>query len=77
MVGFLLGGKLTRSSLKGHTGVSFSISICAALLPALVAANRFPEYRQIILPIVIASTVVFEIIGPVFTRLAIHRASRD
>ena len=35
MVGFLLGGKLTRSSLKGHTGISFSISICAALLPAL------------------------------------------
>jgi len=29
------------------------------------------------LPIVIASTIVFEIIGPVFTRLAIHRASRD
>jgi Kef-type K+ transport system membrane component KefB len=35
MVGFLLGGKLTRSSLKGHAGISFSISICAALLPAL------------------------------------------
>ena len=35
MVGFLLGGKLTRSSLKGHTGISFSISICAALLPSL------------------------------------------
>ena len=36
MVGFLLGGKLTRTSLRGHTGISFSISICAALLPALV-----------------------------------------
>jgi Kef-type K+ transport system membrane component KefB len=43
----------------------------------LVASNHFPEYRQIMLPIVIASTVVFEIIGPVFTRQAIQRSNRD
>ncbi len=55
----------------------------AALLPqagvaigmALVASNRFPEYRQIMLPIVIASTVVFEIIGPVFTRFALRHTT--
>jgi hypothetical protein len=40
---------------------------------ALVASNRFPEYRQVMLPVVIASTVIFEIVGPVFTRLAIRR----
>jgi hypothetical protein len=44
---------------------------------ALVAANEFPEYRQILLPLVISSTVLFEIIGPVFTRLAIQKAVRD
>jgi len=54
----------------------------AALLPqagvaigmALVAANYFPEYRQILLSVVISSTVFFEIVGPVFTRLALRRA---
>ena len=42
---------------------------------ALVASNRFPEYRQVMLPIVIASTVVFELVGPVFTRYAIRRSA--
>jgi hypothetical protein len=38
---------------------------------ALVAASRFPEYRQIILPLVICTTVIFELFGPMCTRLAI------
>jgi hypothetical protein len=57
----------------------------AALLPqagvaigmALVASSRFPEYRQLLLSVVVSSTVFFEIIGPVFTRLAIRRANQD
>ena len=40
---------------------------------ALVASNEFPEYRQLLLSLAISSTVVFEIIGPVFTRLAMNR----
>lgn len=43
---------------------------------ALVASNEFPEYRQTLLTIVISSTVVFEIIGPVFTRLTVKRVQR-
>jgi Kef-type K+ transport system membrane component KefB len=43
---------------------------------ALVASTHFPEYRQILLPVIISSKVVFEIIGPVFTRLALKRASK-
>lgn len=41
---------------------------------ALVASNRFPEHQQILLSIVISTTVVFEIIGPVLTRFALRRA---
>lgn len=44
---------------------------------ALVAANQFPQYRQTILTLVISSTILFEIIGPVFTRLAIHRVEKN
>lgn len=41
---------------------------------ALVAANHFPEYRQTLLTVIISSTVFFEIVGPIFTRLALQRA---
>jgi glucose/arabinose dehydrogenase len=54
----------------------------ASLLPqagvaigmALVAGNQFPEYRQTLLTVVISSTVFFEIVGPVFTRMALKHA---
>jgi len=40
---------------------------------ALIAANEFPEQRQFILSIVISSTVFFELVGPIFTRMALNR----
>jgi len=43
---------------------------------ALVASNHFPEYSQLLLTVVISSTVFFEIVGPVFTRLALERAGK-
>jgi hypothetical protein len=41
---------------------------------ALLAAERFPEHRRTIIPVVIATTVVFELVGPIFTRIALTRA---
>ncbi|AWL13403.1 hypothetical protein HMF8227_02955 [Saliniradius amylolyticus] len=41
---------------------------------ALVAGNRFPEYQQTLLTLVVSTTVLFEVLGPVFARLAISRA---
>lgn len=38
---------------------------------ALVATRMFPEHGAIILPIVLGATVIFEIIGPAFTRRAL------
>jgi Kef-type K+ transport system membrane component KefB len=43
---------------------------------ALVASTAFPEYRDVLLPIVIGATVVFEILGPIGTRLALT-ATKD
>jgi len=48
----------------------------AAIGMALVAANQFPHYRQTLLGIVIGSTIFFEIVGPVFTRLALEKSAR-
>ncbi len=41
---------------------------------ALLAAQRFPERADVLLSVVLASTVVFEIAGPPLTRLALRRA---
>lgn len=45
----------------------------AAMGMALVASSQFPQYQQILLPVVISSTVLFELIGPVFTRAALSK----
>ena len=55
--------------------------IGAAMLPqagvavgmALVAGHHFPELRDVILTVTIATTVAFEIVGPFATRLALDR----
>jgi Kef-type K+ transport system membrane component KefB len=45
-----------------------------ALGMALVAANQFPEIGGIIFPVVAGTTVLFELIGPVMTRMALAKA---
>ncbi len=59
---------------KNWMGVALFPQAGVAIGMALVASNYFPEYRQVLLSVIISSTVFFEIIGPVFTRLALKRA---
>ena len=47
----------------------------AAMGMALVASGQFPEYRQVLLSVVISSTILFELVGPIFTRKAISKYS--
>jgi hypothetical protein len=42
-----------------------------ALGMALVAAQHFPELGETIFPVVIGATVLFEVIGPILTRIAL------
>jgi hypothetical protein len=44
---------------------------------ALLAVQRFPETAPVLLTVIVASTVILETIGPVFTRLALRRASAE
>jgi Kef-type K+ transport system membrane component KefB len=56
--------------------------IGAALMPqagvavgmALVAGDHFPELRQQLLTITVATTIVFEVFGPILTQIALTRA---
>ena len=79
IIGARLGGKLSGADpgTKRWIGVALLPQAGVAIGMALVAANQFPEYRQVVLSIVISSTVFFEIIGPVFTRLAMQRSSHS
>ncbi|HEY9136465.1 MAG TPA: cation:proton antiporter [Pseudomonadales bacterium] len=74
--GSMLGSHISKAeqSTKTWIGPALLPQAGVAIGMALVASNQFPEYRQILLSIAISTTVLFEIIGPVFTRLAIQRA---
>ncbi|MEG3640565.1 cation:proton antiporter [Magnetococcus sp. PR-3] len=45
-----------------------------ALGMALIASQRFPHLEALLMPVVIGSTVIFELIGPLMTRRALEKA---
>jgi Kef-type K+ transport system membrane component KefB len=76
VVGAGLGARLAGAepSVRHWTGLALMPQAGVALGLALLADQRFPELGETLLPLVIASTVVFEILGPSGTRLALARA---
>jgi len=54
-------------------GVALLPQAGVAVGMALMAAQQFPERAEVLLSVVLASTVVFEIVGPPMTRLALRR----
>lgn len=83
IVGKILGGYI--GARISHTSKTTQIWIGPALLPqagvavgmALVASNQFPQYKQLLLSVVISTTIFFEIIGPIFTRLALKQIDKS
>lgn len=74
-LGAFIGGHYSKANkeIQHWMGVALLPQAGVAIGMALVAAQYFPEYRQTLLSIIISSTIFFEIIGPVFTRLAIAK----
>ncbi|MGM0676176.1 cation:proton antiporter [Ectothiorhodospira marina] len=75
LVGRILGGYLavilTRSqqqTLPRHIGLALTPQAGIAIGMGLLAAEQFPEFRGTILSVVVASTITFELIGPVLVR---------
>jgi len=85
LLGAQLGGRLSRMSPSSRCwmGLALLPQAGVAIGMALMASQRFPELKDVILPVVLASTVVFEIFGPVATRWSlvkvgdIHTNHRD
>jgi len=61
--------------LRKWLGLALLPQAGVAIGMSLVAAQEFPETASVVLTVVVASTVVLETIGPIFTRLAIRNAA--
>jgi Kef-type K+ transport system membrane component KefB len=76
LLGAVVGGRLCRAEpvVTRWMGLALMPQAGVALGMALVVEQRFPQIGEQLLPLVIGATVVFELVGPVFTRLALRRA---
>jgi Kef-type K+ transport system membrane component KefB len=80
IVGRMLGAELsthfhsTRDPENKWMGLALMPQAGVALGMALVASERYPELRELLLPVIIGSTVFFELLGPICTRYALFRA---
>lgn len=76
VIGTQVGGALAGVDSETRRWMGFALLPQAgvALGMALFAIQSFPEHEEIILPVVLGATVVFELVGPVATRLALVRA---
>lgn len=76
-MGTWIGGRLfgARPSLRKWLGLALLPQAGVAIGMALLAAQRFPETASVVLTAAVASTVILETVGPLFTRLAIRRAT--
>ena len=77
IIGARIGGQFGKvdQNVTNWMGVAMLPQAGVAIGMALVASNYFPEYKQVLLSIIISTTIFFELIGPVFTRIALRHAS--
>ncbi len=70
ILGTRLGGWLSGAEpvIRNRMGLALLPQAGVAIGMALLAAQRLPEIKDIVLPVVLGATVVFELIGPVLTR---------
>lgn len=75
IAGGWLGGRLGGMPpvQRNWMGMALVPQAGVAVGMALLVAERFPEMGRQVLPVVIGSTVVFEVVGPIATRVALRR----
>ncbi|WP_306119889.1 MULTISPECIES: cation:proton antiporter [unclassified Roseitalea] len=79
MLGGIAGGWMSGLPRRegALTGIALMPQAGVAIGMALVASERLPAFGDRILAITIASTIVFEIIGPIATQAALANAERE
>jgi Kef-type K+ transport system membrane component KefB len=79
IAGGWIGGKLsaTPDVYNRWIGIALLPQAGVAVGMALVAADHFPEVSEVILTVTITTTVIFEIFGPIGTRLALEKVGNS
>lgn len=79
LAGTSLGTVLTNAPrpLKKWLGLALFPQAGVAIGMALFATQKFPDTTAVVLTVVVASTIILETLGPIFTRWAIHAATRS
>ncbi|MCW9014067.1 MAG: cation:proton antiporter [Gammaproteobacteria bacterium] len=83
-----IAGKITGARLgaiisgadqpvKNWMGLALLPQAGVAIGMALLAASKFPAYQQTLLSVIIGSTVLFEITGPVLARTALQKSQQN
>jgi len=77
-LGAYLGASMAQlpAATKRWMGFALLPQAGAAIGMALVAAEHFPQYQTLLLQIVIATTLAFEIVGPITTAIALRRTQK-
>jgi Kef-type K+ transport system membrane component KefB len=75
--GAWIGGFLSDAPvpIRRWMGMALLPQAGVAMGMALIASDRFPAVSEILIPIAVGGTVVFEITGPILTRLALRRSA--
>jgi Kef-type K+ transport system membrane component KefB len=79
IIGGVVGARIARLPAKegGWFGAALLPQAGVAIGMALIAAQRFPDWGPQIIALTIGTTVVFEILGPVGTLMAIKRTQKQ
>ena len=76
VIGARIGGEISKADqkVKKWMGIALLPQAGVAIGLALIASSNFPDYRQLLLSLIVSTTIIFELIGPIFTRIAIRKA---
>ncbi|MEW6009376.1 MAG: cation:proton antiporter [Candidatus Omnitrophota bacterium] len=76
MIGAGLGAHISNASknIKKYLSLGLVPQAGVALGCALIAKNDFPEVGGMIFTTIVATTVIYELIGPLCTKYALHKA---
>ena len=79
LLGAWLGATVSQASAatRRWMGMALLPQAGVAIGMALLVVNEYPGLGATILPLVIGTTVLFELVGPVATRLALSRCASE
>ena len=71
-----MGGAASKAprAVRTHVGWCLLPQAGVALGLALMVSQRYPQWGAQLLSVIVGTTIIFEILGPILTRWALHHA---